>query len=193
VLWLTLPLVGLLAGAAPSVVLVLLGEQWHEVTSVFQLLCVTAALQPLYSTIGWIFVSRGETDRFLRWAMVSTPLFVISFAIGLPWGPVGVALSYSAAFVLMLPWTMAYATRGTVIRLADLLKAWRQPVAVALALFLACVAVEAMDLGPPATLSVCVAGTGVLVGALLTLQRDLRDRLKLLLGAATASPRSLSA
>jgi PST family polysaccharide transporter len=178
VLWLTLPLVGLLAGAAPSVVLVLLGEQWSEVSGVFRALCITAALQPVYSTIGWIFVSKGRTDRFLRWALIASPLFVLSFVVGLPWGVVGVALSYAATFVLMLPWTLGYAVRETAIRRADIFDAARHPFLAALVCCFVCLSIEATDLSAASTLMVCLVCVVALAVILLALRKDLRSRLK---------------
>jgi PST family polysaccharide transporter len=63
----------------------------------------------------------GTTDRLLRWTLVATPITLVSFILGLPWGAFGVAASFSASRVLLTLPALMYFVRGTPIRIGTLL------------------------------------------------------------------------
>jgi PST family polysaccharide transporter len=112
---------------APELVELLLGSQWSQVSVIFQLLGLSALCQPITNTSGWLYIATGRTDRMFRWGIFSSSLLVMSFIIGLPYGVMGVALSYSIAKLIQTLPCMYYATRNTAITLLDLLNAVKQP------------------------------------------------------------------
>ena len=76
-----------------------------------------------------------------KYGVIYSALVIISFFIGLPFGPVGVATSYSICILLVfIPW-LHYACKGTPVDVPSILKTlWRTAfatlaVGVALALF----------------------------------------------------------
>jgi hypothetical protein len=81
---------------------------------------------------GWLFISSGRPDRQFYFGILWTGLIIVSFVIGLRYGPTGVAAGYSiASFVLAMPLCI-YAIKGTVIRISDLVRAIRPPLVAVL-------------------------------------------------------------
>ena len=80
-----------------------------------QILALTGILQAIATNIGWIYLSQGRTDILFRWGVLATAVYAISFAVGLRWGVVGVALAYKIAGYLL-----AYPSFAIPFRLIDL-------------------------------------------------------------------------
>jgi len=132
ILWVTAPLFGFLYVAAMPVIVLVLGQKWAEAAPVFQILVISALGQLLLESTVWLFVSRGESARLLKLLVVISPIVLCSFAVGLPFGIKGVALSGSLALLLMLPWILQFAFRGTELTLARVARALCYPVALSL-------------------------------------------------------------
>ena len=105
----------LLVGADP-IIRIMLGEQWTPVIEIFRLLSLTSVLMTSANSCGWIFVSLGRTKQYFRWALFASPLYVLSFVIGLPWKASGVALAYTVAVMILAPAYTVYALQQTTIR-----------------------------------------------------------------------------
>jgi O-antigen/teichoic acid export membrane protein len=127
ILALTIPIVLLMLILSQEIVQLLLGSQWSEVSIIFLLLGISAFVQPITNTSGWLYVATAKTDRMFKWGLFSSALLVTSFFIGLPYGIRGVALSYSIAKLLQTIPCMYYATRATSITLVDILHTVQQP------------------------------------------------------------------
>jgi PST family polysaccharide transporter len=102
---------------------VLLGPQWHEVAPIVQWLLPAGMLQVAYLSAGWLNFARGRADRQLRWGLFSSPIIMGGFVIGLHWGVIGVAASYTMTNALLLAPLFAYAIKGTKITPAKLARA----------------------------------------------------------------------
>jgi len=100
----TFPLtLGLLVLSGPFV-LALFGEKWAEMIPILQVFGLLGAIQSIGTTVGWIYQSQGRTDVMFRWGLISGSIFIVSFAIGLRWGALGVAVAYTIAnFLLWYP------------------------------------------------------------------------------------------
>ena len=133
IMWMSAPLIGFLFVGAEPVIVLTLGDQWRDSAVVFQILAVSALTQPLYNSIGWLFVSRGRTDRLLKLGLFILAAVVCSFVIGLPFGIRGVALSYSLVLLAILPWTFQFTFRGTHLTLKRFGRALLCPVSLGLA------------------------------------------------------------
>jgi O-antigen/teichoic acid export membrane protein len=106
--------VGLFVAAEPFV-LTLYGPNWSEMILILQILCIPALLQSIGTTTGWIYQSQGRTDWLFRWGAATGVLTIASFAVGIAWGLVGVAVAY-AVRTLMLVY-LNYAVPGRLIGL----------------------------------------------------------------------------
>jgi O-antigen/teichoic acid export membrane protein len=133
IVWISTPIFGFLFVAAEPVIVVVLGNRWREAAPVFQILAISALGQLLFESIIWLFVSRGQSQRLLKLLIIISPIIVGSFAIGLPFGIKGVALSGSLVLVGIFPWILRFAFRGTNLTLRRLGQAIVCPVALCLA------------------------------------------------------------
>ena len=58
----------------------------------------------LYYMHGWIHLSLGRADRWLRWGFIEVAVTSLLFLAGLPWGPTGIAAAWTASFwILTIP------------------------------------------------------------------------------------------
>jgi PST family polysaccharide transporter len=133
IMWISAPLIGFLFIAAEPVITVVLGGQWREAAPVFQLLAISALIQPLYNSVGWIFISRGRADRLFKMGICICPVVVGSFLVGLPFGIKGVALCYSVAMLIMFPFVFLFTFRGTQITIRGFGRALMWPISLCLA------------------------------------------------------------
>ncbi|MGH9688367.1 MAG: lipopolysaccharide biosynthesis protein [Candidatus Acidiferrales bacterium] len=132
-MWISAPIFGFLFVVAKPVVILVLGHRWEEAAPVFQILAVSALAQPLLQSASWVLVSRGHSDRLLKLSLITSPIIVGSFLLGLPFGIKWVAASYSIVLLAALPWILRYSFRGTNITLRGLGKALVYPVTPCLA------------------------------------------------------------
>jgi len=131
-LWISAPLFVFLFVAAQPVILLALGKQWSGAVPVFRLLAISALAQVLLDPLVWLLVSLGQSRRLLKLLFVISPILIASFAIGLPFGIKGVALSGSLCLVAMFPWILQFVFRGTQLTLKKLGQAVLYPIAVCL-------------------------------------------------------------
>jgi PST family polysaccharide transporter len=131
--WIGAPIFGFLFVAAKPVFTLALGAKWVDAAPVFQILAISALGQVLHGTTLWLFVSRGQSGRLLRVTSILAPIFVGSYLIGLPFGIRGVAASSSLVVLVVLPWLLRYAFRGTHLTLHKLGRAMLRPTCLSLA------------------------------------------------------------
>lgn len=107
--FITMPTSLFLFIASNDLVLLLLGSQWTQASRIFGILGLSVMAQSIYNTQGWIHMSIGRADRMLKFGVLSSIAFVISFFIGLPWGAIGVAVCYTIVFYIIFIPCMWYA------------------------------------------------------------------------------------
>ncbi len=127
-----MPLVVFTLVCAESLIVLILGEQWRPCVAIFRALGPAAFLMTFNEAEGLFYVPRGETVRWFRWTLAVAPVYIILFALGLRWGAVGVAAFYSAAMVALRFPSIAYAYRGSPLRVSHLLGAIWRPAAASL-------------------------------------------------------------
>lgn len=97
----TCPLSGAALVLSDELVLLLLGANWQPAALVFRFLAIGGLLQPLYNAYPWLLLACGRSDRLFTWGLVTTPVFISSFLIGINWGINGVAFCYSIAVIMI--------------------------------------------------------------------------------------------
>lgn len=125
----TLPITVACALFADDMVLVLLGPKWKEAAGIFRLLAPMMLVFGILNPLGWLLNAIGLVGRSLKIALVLAPLMIISYIIGLRYGPQGVAFAYSAVMVLWLLPGIAWAVQGTVVSFWDILLETSRPLA----------------------------------------------------------------
>lgn len=138
--FITMPLVMVTAALSEEIILIVLGKQWINAGVIFKVLAFSALIQPVGSTIGWVYVSLGQTKRMMHWGMISAPVCILSFIIGLPWGGLGVAISYTlfSIFILFVP-SLYLAYKYSPISIAGFFNAILCPLLISI---VACIAIE---------------------------------------------------
>lgn len=114
-----MPLVAFLFVVADKAILVILGQQWVDTIPIFRLLAPAAFVGTFNMATGWVCTSLGRADRLLAWNIISAPITVLSFIIGLPWGATGVATTYSICVLTIRIPGIIHAFVGSPLRLTD--------------------------------------------------------------------------
>lgn len=176
VAYLTMPLMSACAVLSPDIIRLVLGRQWEPASPIFTALAIAGLIQPVSNTVGWIYISLNRTKRMMYWGVISSSLYVVGFAMGLPWGPLGVAISWTICVYLMWPALLWYAFRGTPVRVQDVLLRIRWPLALAGLQAAAMIAVSScLSESNTVVRAAVVTATGFLAdAAMLSLFRTLR-------------------
>jgi O-antigen/teichoic acid export membrane protein/glycosyltransferase involved in cell wall biosynthesis len=83
---------------------VLLGPGWESAGHIFTFFGPGIGAMLIYYIHGWIHLSIGRADRWLRWGVVEVSVTFLLFVLALPWGPVGIAAAWTASFwILTIP------------------------------------------------------------------------------------------
>jgi PST family polysaccharide transporter len=115
---------GLFFALATPLTLVVLGSKWADAAPILAGFTLVALYIPVGSVATWLFTSQGRGRDFLVASSIGSTLTVLSFLIGLPFGPVGVAISYSGCCILIgLPVSYFIAGRRGPVTTRDL---WRR-------------------------------------------------------------------
>jgi PST family polysaccharide transporter len=95
------PFTGLFLALAHPLTVVVLGPKWEKAAVIFASFTMLALFTPLASLSTWLFASQGRGRDSLLSSLISSSVTVASFIVGLPFGPVGVAIAYSASGMLI--------------------------------------------------------------------------------------------
>lgn len=126
--FISVPLSSFMGAHARVVIPLILGPQWTKAVPIFSVLALVALRQPLTSTTGMVLVSWGNARKYFRVGVITATTSVASFVIGIPWGTIGVAWSYTIiGYIVSLP-LLAYQFRGTPVSIADFLGVVYRPV-----------------------------------------------------------------
>jgi len=91
--------------AAEELISAAFGRQWEAAYFPLVVLSLLGVVQVPASRLGLAFVVSRKTGTMAKWALFSTPVVVLSFFAGIPWGINGVVLCYAlTSLALMLPW-----------------------------------------------------------------------------------------
>ncbi len=117
---LTMPMIVFMIATSDWLVQLLLGPQWSETSRLFVLLGIAGLIQPIANSTGWLFMSQDRTHHMFQWGFIGGTTAIVSFVIGLPWGPAGVAASYSSIWIcLCMPLLFWFVGRTGPVRTGD--------------------------------------------------------------------------
>jgi len=103
---------------------IVLGPQWTEAGRIFVPLGIIGLLQPVANATGWLFITQGRTNQMFQWGLVAGTLTTASFLVGLPWGAVGVAVSYAITGVCSAPLLFWWVGRSGPVKTLDIYHAF---------------------------------------------------------------------
>ena len=117
----SLPCSGMLLALAEPLILVALGPKWEGAVPIFTAFTLYALYLPMVIVSGWLLSSQGRGKDFLLMSCFTSSVTVMSFLVGLFFGPVGVAMSFSLSCLLIqLPVTYWIAGRAGLVTARDL-------------------------------------------------------------------------
>lgn len=128
VLTLTIPMSVAILLFAPDLISLILGPKWREAAPILRLLAPTILVLALINPVAWLMFSLGLVGRSLKASIIFAPLVIASYAMGLHYGPKGVAFAYSTVMLLAAVPLVAWGVHGTLIRLRDVAAAAARPV-----------------------------------------------------------------
>jgi O-antigen/teichoic acid export membrane protein len=157
--YVTMPLVGIMAVLSKEIIPLLLGQQWVGVSPIFMVLAIAALFQSVGNTTGWVYISLNRTKRMVAWGFIGAPLTCLSFVIGLKWGPIGVAASYTILWYSLFYILFAFCYRTTPIALKNFYFMLLRPAAFNISIIAVMIATRFLlrDLAPGWIISGCLA------------------------------------
>jgi O-antigen/teichoic acid export membrane protein len=157
----------LLLALATPVTLVLLGPRWHQVSAIFAGFTFMAIQLPLANAANWLLTSQGRGKDIFRVASINAVLMLASFIVGLPFGPLGVAIAFSATGPLVrLPILFYIVGRRGPVSTSDLWVRCLRHLPLWILMFVATwlMRTTVADLRPLTQLLIC-APIGVVIGS----------------------------
>ncbi|MGH9352608.1 MAG: lipopolysaccharide biosynthesis protein [Terriglobia bacterium] len=117
-----------------DVIRLLLGPGWEESGRIFIFFGPGIGLMLLHGVHGWIHLSIGRADRWLRWTAGEFVVTALLFVLALRWGPVGIAVAWTVSFFILTLPAIWYAGRPIQLGVAPVVAAiWKYIGASALA------------------------------------------------------------
>jgi PST family polysaccharide transporter len=111
----------LLLALARPLTLIVLGPKWEQAALIFAGFTVGAIVAAPSCAATWLFASQGRGREWVVTSFLLSGVTVASFLGGLPFGPAGVAIAYSATGILVgLPILNHFAGRTGPVTTADL-------------------------------------------------------------------------
>jgi O-antigen/teichoic acid export membrane protein len=112
---------GLFLALSYPLTLAVLGPKWEAAAVIFASFTMAALAYPLAGAATWLFASQGRGKDWVLTSSIISSVALCSFLVGLSFGPAGVAISYSAACILIeLPVVYYIAARQGPVSKKDL-------------------------------------------------------------------------
>jgi PST family polysaccharide transporter len=122
----SMPAFALLAVTSQDVIVLLLGSKWASAGVLLSVLALRGIPHSIERSLGWLHVTAGRTDRWVKWGMVATSVQMVALLCGLPYGPTGVATAFVVAMFLLFVPAIAFAGRPFEIGATDVIRiVWR--------------------------------------------------------------------
>lgn len=121
------PIAGFMVLEAEPFVLLVLGDDWGYAAEIFAVLAWATPAQVIGGNLNWLYVASGQTKRLFNWSIFGTMGMTTAFALGLPYGAIGVAWGLVVATWLYYPLQAWHATRTHPLTLGDLVSTIRYP------------------------------------------------------------------
>jgi O-antigen/teichoic acid export membrane protein len=121
--FITMPLSVFMFICSEDIIGLVMGAQWTGAAGIFQVFAVTAFIQSVLAIRDTVMVTFGENIRLRKWGIINSIMTIVSFLIGIQWGSMGVAISFTAMTYILLYPSLFYCLRGTPFAIKDFNKA----------------------------------------------------------------------
>jgi O-antigen/teichoic acid export membrane protein len=141
-----------------DIIRVVLGAKWDEAGRIFTFFGPGIGIMLVYYMQGWIYLSSGRAERWLRWSVFESLFTAFLFVLALPWGPSGIAFAWTLSFWTLLLPGFWYAARPLGTGIMPIIHAiWRYVLGSLLAAI-----ISAVIMRGPVGLSAMQGATGAL-------------------------------
>lgn len=114
----SMPLVACLAIFSKELIIIILGHNWIEASPIFQVLAIAGFIEPVASSAGLVMISEGHTKKYFLIGCIGSVITVLGFIVGIHWGVIGTAISFTlTAYIILVP-TLLYAFNGTPVKIS---------------------------------------------------------------------------
>jgi len=96
----TFPMMAGMAALADPFVLTLLGDKWVSVIPILQILSFVGLFQSIVFPVVWVFNALGKTKQQFHLGLLYAVIFIVSIALGLRGGVIGVAVGYAVCALI---------------------------------------------------------------------------------------------
>lgn len=124
----TIPMMALFFVSSEEIVGLALGEQWGRSVPVFKALIPGAFISVIGFVHGWALIPFGKGRRLMKISILGSMFTVSGFIVGVQWGVIGVAISFSITMIIKFIPQFLYAINGTYISISNLFNAVKYPV-----------------------------------------------------------------
>ncbi len=164
------PIMAFVAVMAPQIVDVVFGRGYEEAGPILRWLAIAGSVQTVGQSLGWLYISQGRGRDMMVWGIIASSLVILSFLIGLPWGPVGVARAYAVLIWLIIVPVCYYGVgRRGPITMLDLLQSTAVAVVYAMPTIIASLLVVYRFPTLPSPAGIALSGTASLIASLTAL------------------------
>ena len=167
VLTMTLPITIACAMFSSDLVFVILGSKWQNAAVLVRLLSPTILIFALVNPLGWLLIATGRVGRSLKIVLVLAPMMILAYALGMRYGPKGVALALSALMTLWAIPHIMWCIHGTMISFQDLLRVASRPFLSAAVAAAFAFAVQFLYRQLPSPILRLILGASVMLGSYL--------------------------
>ena len=116
-----MPLALTMAATAPAMVKVLYGQKWMGMVPVLEVLSIAAVPQIVGAATGGAYRAAGRTGLLFKVGVASTTLAIVAIIAGLPWGIMGVAITFMLSCWIIVPISVGPLARILGVPLSNLL------------------------------------------------------------------------
>jgi O-antigen/teichoic acid export membrane protein len=117
-----MPAAAMLSVLSMDMVPILLGQKWRVAGSLLSIIALRGLFQVIDGSQGWLHLSTGRPDRWMKWGIITTIVQVVAIIVGLPFGARGVAIGFvTSGCVIAFP-SILYAGRPCGIRLGEIVR-----------------------------------------------------------------------
>jgi PST family polysaccharide transporter len=117
-----MPIFSVMAVTSQDIIVILLGAKWEPAGALVEIMALRGIPHVVERTLGWLHVSAGRADRWMRWGIVGSVAHLVALFCGLPFGPKGVVIAYVILMYLLFIPALAYAGKPLGIRARDVVR-----------------------------------------------------------------------
>lgn len=155
------------ASVAQPLVQLALGSSWAEAGRLFTVLGLVGFSQALGYCGTWLWTATGRAGTQASWAVVTRPVIIACFPIGIIWGLTGLVTLYTVVSSVESLGALAFATRGSPVSLRDAYRVVARPLLLSVSVYTASLLAQGQTRTSSSLLQV-LAGSAAAVAVVLT-------------------------